>query len=150
MTLDAGDDAPDVTAQNQHGETVSPSFEAPTVVYFYPRDDTPGCTIEAKQFNAELESYRDAGATVYGVSTDDVDSHDAFADKFDLEFDLLADSDGEIADSFDVEIENDFTQRTTFVLADGEVQAVYPGVDPDGHAREVLQEMLDDELVVLD
>ena len=150
MTLDAGDDAPDVTAQNQHGETVSPSFEAPTVVYFYPRDDTPGCTIEAKQFNAELESYRDAGATVYGVSTDDVDSHDAFADKFDLEFDLLADSDGEIADSFGVEIENDFTQRTTFVLADGEVQAVYPGVDPDGHAREVLQEMLDDELVVLD
>ncbi|MCO8242567.1 MULTISPECIES: peroxiredoxin [unclassified Haladaptatus] len=150
MTLDAGDDAPEVTAQNQHGETVSPSFEAPTVVYFYPRDDTPGCTIEAKQFNAELESYRDAGATVYGVSTDDVDSHDAFADKFDLEFDLLADPDGEIADSFGVEIENDFTQRTTFVLADGEVQAVYPGVDPDGHAREVLQEMLDDELVVLD
>lgn len=150
MTLDAGDDAPDVTAQNQHDETVSPSFEAPTVVYFYPRDDTPGCTIEAKQFNAELESYREAGATVYGVSTDDVDSHDEFADKFDLEFDLLADPDGEIADSFGVEVEDDFTQRTTFVLAGGEVQAVYPGVDPDGHAREVLQEMLDDELVVLD
>ena len=150
MTLDAGDDAPDVTAQNQRGETVSPSFADPTVVYFYPRDDTPGCTIEAKQFNEELESYRETGATVYGVSTDDVDSHDAFADKFDLDFDLLADPDGEIADSFGVEVENDFTQRTTFVLADGEVKAVYPGVDPDGHAREVLQEMLDDELVVLD
>ncbi len=150
MTLNEGDDAPNVTAQNQHGETVSPSFSNPTVVYFYPRDDTPGCTIEAKQFNTELESYREAGATVYGVSTDDVDSHGAFADKFDLEFDLLADPDGEIANSFGVEIENDFTPRTTFVLADGEVKAVYPGVDPDGHAREVLQEMLDDKLVALD
>jgi len=150
MTLDAGDDAPEVTAQNQHGETVSPSFDDPTVVYFYPRDDTPGCTVEAKQFNTELESYHDAGATVYGVSTDGVDSHDAFADKFDLDFDLLADPDGEIADSFGVEIEDNYTQRTTFVLADGEVKAVYPGVDPDGHAREVLQGMLDDELVALD
>ncbi|SIR58073.1 peroxiredoxin Q/BCP [Haladaptatus litoreus] len=149
MTLEAGDDAPAVTANNQHGETVSPEFEAPTVVYFYPRDDTPGCTVEAKQFNAELESYRDAGATVYGVSTDDVESHEAFAEKFDLGFDLLADPDGEIADAFGVEVENDYTPRTTFVLADGEVKAVYDGVDPDGHAREVLSDMLDDELVAL-
>ncbi|WP_435156082.1 peroxiredoxin [Haladaptatus sp. DFWS20] len=150
MTLEEGDDAPDVTATNQHGETVSPDFESPTVVYFYPRDDTPGCTVEAKQFNAELETYYDAGATVYGVSTDDVESHDAFAEKFDLEFDLLADPDGEIADAFGVEVENDFTARTTFVLADGDVQAVYSGVDPDGHAREVLSDMLDEKLVVLD
>ncbi|WP_049969100.1 peroxiredoxin [Haladaptatus cibarius] len=150
MTLEAGDDAPAVTANNQHGKTVSPEFEAPTVVYFYPRDDTPGCTVEAKQFNAELESYRDAGATVYGVSTDDVESHEAFAEKFDLGFDLLADPDGEIADAFGVEVEDDYTPRTTFVLAGGEVEAVYDGVDPDGHAREVLSDMLDDELVVLE
>ncbi|GAA0222006.1 peroxiredoxin [Haladaptatus pallidirubidus] len=150
MTLEAGDNAPAVTANNQHGETLSPDFEAPTVVYFYPRDDTPGCTVEAKQFDAELESYRDAGATVYGVSTDDVESHEAFAEKFDLGFDLLADPDGEIADAFGVEVENDFTPRTTFVLADGEVEAVYGSVDPDGHAREVLSDMLDDELVVLE
>lgn len=149
MTLDAGDVAPDVTAENQRGETVSPDFDSPTVVYFYPRDDTPGCTVEAKQFNVELETYHDAGVTVYGVSTDDVESHDAFAAKFDLEFDLLADPDGEIADAFGVNVENDFTPRTTFVLADGKVQAVYDGVNPDGHAREVLSDMLDDELVAL-
>jgi thioredoxin-dependent peroxiredoxin len=149
MTLDVGDDAPDVTAQNQHGETVSPSFEDPTVVYFYPRDDTPGCTVEAKQFNTELETYHDAGVTVYGVSTDDVESHEAFAEKFDLEFDLLADPDEEIANAFGIEVEDGFTPRTTFVVADGTVQAVYPGVNPDGHAREVLQEMLDDELAAL-
>ncbi|GKZ14808.1 peroxiredoxin [Haladaptatus sp. T7] len=150
MTLDAGDDAPEVTAKNQHGETVSPSFEEPTVVYFYPRDDTPGCTVEAKQFNTELETYHDAGVTVYGVSTDDVESHEAFAEKFDLDFDLLADPGGDIADAFGVEVENGFTPRTTFVVADGEVQAFYPGVDPDGHARDVLQEMLDEELVALE
>lgn len=150
MTLDAGDDAPEVTAQNQHDETVSPSFDEPTVVYFYPRDDTPGCTVEAKQFNLELETYHDAGVTVYGVSTDDVDSHAAFAEKFDLEFDLLADPDGEIADSFGVEVENGSTPRTTFVVSNGEVQAVYSGVDPDGHARDVLMEMLDEQLVALD
>ncbi|WP_458208507.1 peroxiredoxin [Haladaptatus sp. NG-SE-30] len=150
MTLEAGDDAPDVTATNQHGETVSPPFEAPTVVYFYPRDDTPGCTVEAKQFNEELETYRDAGVAVYGVSTDDVQSHESFAEKYDLGFDLLADPDGEIADAFGVEVQRNAAPRTTFVLAKDEVQAVYRGVDPDGHAREVLSEMLDDELVTLD
>ncbi|WP_266079604.1 peroxiredoxin [Haladaptatus caseinilyticus] len=149
MTLKAGDSAPDVTAENQHGETVSPDFESPTVVYFYPRDDTPGCTVEAKQFDTELETYHDAGVTVYGVSTDDVESHEAFAEKFGLDFDLLADTDGAIADAFGVTVEDDFTERTTFVLADGEVQAVYGGVDPDGHARDVLSDMLDDDLVAL-
>ncbi|WP_458189544.1 peroxiredoxin [Haladaptatus sp. NG-WS-4] len=150
MALEAGDDAPDVTANNQHGETVSPPFEAPTVVYFYPRDDTPGCTVEAKQFNEELETYRDAGVAVYGVSTDDVASHESFAEKYDLGFDLLADPDGDIADAFGVEVQRNAAPRTTFVLAEGEVQAVYRGVDPDGHAREVLSDMLDDQLVTLE
>ncbi len=149
MTLEAGDDAPDVRAENQRGETVSPEFDTPTVVYFYPRDDTPGCTVEAKQFNAELESYADAGVTVYGVSTDDVESHGEFAEKYDLGFDLLADPDGEIADGFGVEVEDNYTPRTTFILDGGEVRGVYEGVDPDGHARDVLSDMLDDELVVL-
>ena len=150
MPLAAGDDAPTVTAPNQDGEDVTLAFEEPTVLYFYPKDDTPGCTVEANQFQRERETYRDAGVDVYGVSLDDVDSHRSFCESEDLEFDLLADPNGEIADAFDVERrDSGVTARTTFLLADGEVQAVYEGVDPDGHAREVLLDALDDGLVTL-
>ncbi|WP_132058916.1 peroxiredoxin [Halorussus amylolyticus] len=150
MTLETGDGAPTVEAKNQRGETVALDFDEPTVVYFYPRDDTPGCTVEAEQFDAELETYRDADVAVYGVSTDDVESHEAFAEKYDLGFDLLADPDAEIADAFGVDTSRGAAARTTFVLADGEVRAVYGGVDPDGHARDVLGDMLDDGLVALE
>mgnify|MGYP006282922635 FL=1 len=149
MTLDEGDDAPAVEAVNQRGETVAPDFAEPTVLYFYPRDDTPGCTGEAKQFDQELASYRDADVALYGVSTDDVESHEAFVAKYDLGFDLLADPDEAIAAAFDVDVEKDYAARTTFVLADGEVKAVYEGVDPDGHAREVLGDVLDEGLASL-
>ncbi|APW97298.1 peroxiredoxin [Halobiforma lacisalsi AJ5] len=149
MTLETGADAPDVTAPSQDGEEVSPAFEEPTVLYFYPRDDTPGCTVEANQFQRELETYRDAGVAVYGVSTDDVDSHREFRESEGLEFDLLADPDGEVADAFDVDVRSGAAARTTFVLADGEVKAVYEGVDPDGHAREVLEDALEDGIATL-
>jgi peroxiredoxin Q/BCP len=150
MTLDTGDAAPAVEATNQREGTVALDFEEPTVLYFYPRDDTPGCTTEAEQFDAELESYRDAGVSVYGVSTDDVESHEAFAETYELRFDLLADPEAEIADAFGVDTSRDAAERTTFVLADGEVKAVYDGVNPDGHAREVLADMLDEGLVALE
>ncbi|RQG95012.1 peroxiredoxin [Natrarchaeobius oligotrophus] len=151
MVLTAGDDAPTVSARNQDGETITLEFEEPTVLYFYPKDDTPGCSIEANQFQRELESYRDAGVSVYGVSVDDVDSHRSFCDQEGLEFDLLADPDGEVADAFEVDRRGDAgpTARTTFVLADGSVRAVYEDVDPDGHARDVLLEAVDDGLVEL-
>ena len=149
MPLTAGDDAPTVTAPTQDGETVSLAFAAPTVLYFYPKDDTPGCTVEATQFQREREAYADAGVDVYGVSTDSVDSHRSFCEAEGLEFDLLADPDATIAEAFDVDLRNGKTVRTTFLLADGEVQAVYEGVDPDGHAREVLLDALEDGLVTL-
>jgi len=150
MTLEPGANAPTIEAENQRGETVALDFEEPTVLYFYPRDDTPGCTTEAEQFDTELESYRDAGVSVFGVSTDDVESHEAFADKYELRFDLLADPEGEIAAAFGVDTSRGAAARTTFVLADGEVEAAYDGVDPDGHARDVLGDMLDDGLVALE
>ena len=149
MPLSEGADAPTVTAPTQDGDDVSLSFDEPTVLYFYPKDDTPGCTIEANQFQRERETYRDAGVDVYGVSTDDVESHRSFCESEGLEFDLLADPDGEVADAFDVELQGGTTPRTTFFLADGEVQAVYEGVDPDGHARDVLMDALEDGLVTL-
>lgn len=138
--LDVGDDAPEVTAENQDDETVTLDFATPTVLYFYPRDDTPGCTVEAKGFEAEREAYADAGLSVYGVSTDDADSHAEFCEKYGLGFDLLADPDGELADAFDVDHASGAAERVTYVLADGEVQATYPGVSPDGHAETVLDD----------
>lgn len=150
MPLEPGDPAPDVTAPNQHGRETTPSFDEPTVVYFYPADDTPGCTTEATEFGAELATYHDAGVAVYGVSVDDVDSHAAFAEKHDIEFDLLADPDGDVATAFDVDRRSSgVTERTTFVVVDGEIYDVYTGVDPDGHAREVLGDLLDDGVVEL-
>ena len=142
MTLEAGDPAPEVSAANQDGETVSPDFEEPTVVYFYPRDGTPGCTLEAREFEADLESFRQSGAAVYGVSTDDVDSHREFADEEELSFDLLADPDGAVAEAFGLTAQDDFVERITFVLADGEVQAVVDAdtMQPEGHAADVLEE----------
>jgi peroxiredoxin Q/BCP len=89
--LDVGDAAPAISAQNQDDETVTPAFEDPTVVYFYPRDGTPGCTLEAQQFRDHHDAFRDIAATVYGVSTDTVEDHAGFAAEEDLPFDLLAD-----------------------------------------------------------
>lgn len=143
MVLDTGARAPTVTATNQGGTEVMLTFDAPTVLYFYPRDDTPGCTTEAGQFDAELQTYREAGVAVYGVSTDDVDSHREFAAEQGLGFDLLADPDGEVAEAFGVDVSNGAADRTTFVCADGEVQAVYEGVSPDGHAEEILADLPD-------
>jgi len=138
--LDEGDPAPEISAQNQADETVTPAFDEPTVVYFYPRDGTPGCTLEAQQFRDHHEAFRDIDATVYGVSTDTVADHAAFAADEDLPFDLLADPDGEIAGAFGLSVQDGFVERVTFVLADGEVAAVIDAdnVNPDGHAADVL------------
>lgn len=150
MTRRPGDAISAVTATNQHGETVTLAFEEPTVVYFYPRDDTPGCTVEAEQFSLEHETYRDAGVAVYGVSTDSVESHAAFVEKYDLDVELLADPDGDVAETFGVDTSSGAAERTTFVLADGEIKEAYTGVKPDGHARKVLSDMLDAGLATLD
>lgn len=148
--LEAGDPAPDVEAPNQDGESVSPSFDQPTVVYFYPEDGTPGCATEADQFAREADAYADAGVTVYGVSRDDVDSHREFADAHDVPYDLLADPEGDLCEAFSVPLDDrGRAERTTFVLTNGEVKAVYEGVSPDGHARDVMMDMLDDGLAEL-
>jgi len=145
MPLDPGDPAPAVRAENQDGETVTLEFAEPTVVYFYPRDETRGCSIEAREFDAHLDAFREAGVSVYGVSTDDVDSHAAFVESEGLEFDLLADPENELLEAFGVELlegpGEPAAARTTFVLADDEVQAVYTGVDPEGHAEAVLADL---------
>jgi peroxiredoxin Q/BCP len=140
--LEPGDPAPTVSAVNQRGETVEPEFARPTVVYFYPKDFTSGCTIEANDFQDVLPEYRDAGIDVYGVSMDDQQSHADFAEEEGLTYDLLADPDGELAGAFGLDTSEGYTDRRTFVLAEGEVVAVYDPelADPSGHAREVLDD----------
>jgi peroxiredoxin Q/BCP len=147
--LDVGEEAPVVSAKNQNGETVELRYDVPTVVYFYPADDTPGCTTEAKQFQTERDVYDEAGVDVYGVSLDTVESHKKFAEKYDFQFDLLADPDAEIADSFGVPVNQGTANRVTVVIVDGRVHKVYEDVAPDGHAREVLKELMDEGVVGL-
>jgi len=140
--LEVGDPAPEITATNQHGEMVSPDFENYTCVYFYPKDFTGGCTIQANDFQDTLPAYREAGVTVYGVSLDDVETHADFADEEGVEFDLLADPDGDLAAAFGLDTSEGYTDRITFLLADGAVVETYDPelADPEGHAHEVLED----------
>lgn len=147
MVLEPGTTVDPIKADNQWGDRVRVTFEEPTVLYFYPRDDTPGCATEAKGFDAVHERYEDADVSVYGVSTDGVDDHCEFAQRHDLGFDLLADEDGTVAEAFDVSIEDDRCARTTFVVAGRRVYGVYEGVRPDGHARQVLRDLAAVDLI---
>lgn len=150
MVLETGAPVPEVTATTQDDERTTVEFVDPTVLFFYPRDGTPGCTTEATQFDAELETYGDADVAVYGVSTDDAESHREFADSEDLDVTLLADPDERIAEAFGVPVNNGAATRTTFVCAQRQVCGLYEGVNPDGHARNVLKDILDIGLATLE
>ncbi|TSD14872.1 peroxiredoxin [Haloglomus irregulare] len=138
--LEAGDTVSEVSAPNQNDESVTLAFDEPTVVYFYPKDFTGGCTIQVNDFEDHCPEFRELGVHVYGVSLDDVQSHADFAEEEGVTFDLLADTDGEVAAAFGVDTDEGYTDRLTFLLADGEVVATYDPelADPSGHAMEVL------------
>jgi len=108
------------------------------VIYFYPRDDTPGCTVEGKEFRELYEQFAGLDCAVVGVSTDSVESHLGFAEKHGLPFPLLADTRGELANAFGV-LERGMARRATFVLdRDGRVARSFLEVTPRGHAQQVL------------
>jgi thioredoxin-dependent peroxiredoxin len=119
----------------------------PVVLYFYPRDDTPGCTKQACGIRDEWAAFREAGAVVLGVSPDDVDSHLAFAEKYDLPFTLLADPDHEVAEAYGVWKEKSMfgrriwgNERSTFVIdEDGRIKGAQRRVRPERHAEWVLE-----------
>lgn len=111
----------------------------PVVLYFYPRDDTSGCTKEACEFRDAWTRFKQAGAAVIGVSTDDNSSHAAFAQKYHLPFPLLPDEHETIAKAYGVPVHGGFAKRVTFVIdRDGRVAKVFPSVNPVGHAAEIL------------
>ncbi|MBP7227565.1 MAG: thioredoxin-dependent thiol peroxidase [Longilinea sp.] len=121
------------------------------VLYFYPKDDTPGCTTEACGFRDRYDAYREAGAVILGVSPDAPRSHAKFASKYDLPFPLLADEDHAVCAAYGVwgrkkfmGREYDGVLRTTFVIGeDGQVLRVFENVKPDGHSQEVLAALRD-------
>jgi thioredoxin-dependent peroxiredoxin len=109
------------------------------VLYFYPKDDTPGCTVEGKEFRDLYDEFAALGAVVVGVSTDSVESHRRFAEKHALPFPLLADTEGEFARAFGVLTDDGIAERVTFVIGpDGRLRRSFMNVPPRGHAREVL------------
>lgn len=136
--LSEGDTAPAFTAQRHDGEPFTFDPDGITVLYFYPKDDTPGCTKEACAFRDRFEAFQEAGVAVLGVSSDTVESHQRFREKHGLPFTLLADPDHAIAERYDVPVENGYTDRVTYLIRDGRIAKTYPDIDPETHAEEIL------------
>ena len=147
--LDITDPAPDFTLPRNGGDDVHLSVlkGSPVVLFFYPRDDTPGCTKESIGFSEVLQSFADKGVAVFGVSKDSIASHDAFAAKYQLNVPLLSDESGSVCEDYGVWLEkNTFgktymgIERSTFLInADGNIARVWRKVKVPGHVKEVLE-----------
>ena len=146
--LQAGAKVPAFSLQASDGSTVSLAGLAGSraVLYFYPRADTPGCTVEACGFRDAIAGYKALGVPVFGISPDPIKDVAKFAAKFDLNFPLLADEDHKMCEAFGVWVEKSMygkkyfgAARTTFVIdAQGKIEKVFEKVQPDGHDKEVL------------
>jgi peroxiredoxin Q/BCP len=147
--IDEGAPAPDFTLTSDSGEevTLSDFRGSPVVLYFYPKDDTPGCTVEACGFRDAYADFEQRGAVVLGISPDDEASHVRFKEKFELPFTLLADTEHAVAEQYGVWVEKNYAgkkywgvKRSTFVVdADGNVVKAMHNVKPDGHPQKVLE-----------
>jgi peroxiredoxin Q/BCP len=141
--LTQGQAAPDFTLKTEAGQEVTlfTQGDRPTVLFFYPKDDTPGCTIECKEFRDARAEFVDR-ADVYGISPDDAVSHQAFRDKYGLNFPLLSDPGHQVASKFGVwgpkKTGGEGIRRTTFIIRAGLIARVFTDVKPEGHAKEVL------------
>jgi thioredoxin-dependent peroxiredoxin len=148
LELKEGNTAPEFSAMTNGGKKVSlTDYKGKNVIlYFYPKDDTPGCTKEACGFRDAYDEFKKRGAVVLGVSTDPVKTHDKFVEKFQLPFQLLADEDKKIVEAYGVWGEKSFmgrkymgTHRVTFLIdGDGRIKKIWPQVKPEDHPKEVL------------
>jgi peroxiredoxin Q/BCP len=141
--LKTGTEPPALTGLDQNGVTHTLQQERghPVVVYFYPKDATPGCTKEACAFRDVWDKYKAAGVQVFGVSADDQRSHEKFATNQKLPFPIIADPDHHWIEAFGVPTRLGFASRVSFLLGpDGKVAKVYPNVDPGVHAAQVLED----------
>lgn len=147
--LEIGDKAPAFKAESDTGETFSLSAMKgkPFVLYFYPKDDTSGCTAEACAFTENIKAFDKLGVTVLGVSKDSLDKHAKFRAKYDLKFPLLSDADGTICEAYGTWIEKSMygrkymgIDRSTFLIgSDGKIKALWRKVKVPGHIEEVLK-----------
>ncbi len=144
--------APEIDSVNQNNQAVKLSVykdNANVVLYFYPKDDTPGCTIQANQFTELLPEFKLCDTVVIGVSKDSCNSHMAFINKYELKIDLLADTDGKLCESYGVWQEKEKNGvkkmgivRSTFLInKSGVLEDVMYGVDPEGHAKLMLEKV---------
>ncbi len=149
--LQSGDKAPDFNLRNDNDEAVKLSnYKGRKVVlYFYPKDDTPGCTAEACSFRDGFSEIQKRGVALFGVSIDTVESHKKFKEKFHLNFPLLSDADKKVVNAYGVWKEKNMygkkymgIERTTFIIdEDGKIKKVFPKVKVDGHYDEVIAEL---------
>jgi len=147
--LDEGKKAPVFTLNNQDGKSISLKdfYGKKVVLYFYPKDDTSGCTKEACSFRDGLPEFNNLNAVILGVSPDSVESHKKFAEKYNLPFTLLSDEPREIIEKYDVWKEkNNYgkkymgVERTTFLIDEnGMIKKIFPKVKVDGHDQELLE-----------
>jgi thioredoxin-dependent peroxiredoxin len=140
MTLSVGTTAPAFTTKDDEGNSVSLSdFQGKVVVlYFYPKDDTPGCTKQAQSFRDNFTEYQDKDMVVLGVSMDDQASHQKFKEKYGLPFKLVVDSDGAITKAYDVD-GGGYAKRVTYIIdAEGTITHVDDKVNTSTHAADVL------------
>jgi peroxiredoxin Q/BCP len=148
MALEPGHPAPTFTLPRDGGGTVSlDTLKGQAVVlYFYPKDDTPGCTLEAQSFTAEVEAFAGAGAVILGISKDSVKKHDKFRDKYGLKIALLSDEESDVCERYGVWVEKSMygktyfgIERATFLIDKaGNLARIWRKVKVDGHADEVL------------
>lgn len=148
--LREGDYAPDFTLDSDKGGsiTLSELRGKNVVLYFYPKDDTPGCTIEGKEFSNYIDDFEDAKTIVIGISRDDTTSHQRFKQKCDLSVTLVSDIDGTVCEAYAVWVEKNMygkkymgIQRDTFLVdKKGMIKKIWHKVKVEGHAREVLEE----------
>jgi peroxiredoxin Q/BCP len=153
MNVEVNQSAPAFSLADETGKirTLEEFAGRPLVLYFYPKDDTPGCTKEACSFRDDYHVYEEAGVTILGVSPDSPKSHAKFKEKFNLPFSLLADVDHKLADAYGVwglkkfmGREYDGIFRSTFLIApDGKIRKIFPDVKPEGHSAEVLAALKD-------
>ncbi len=151
MSLQLGDPAPDFSLLDGAGNTIKLADlrGKRVVLYFYPRDNTPGCTKEACAFRDEYSSFQGKDMVVLGVSTDDAKKHQKFTEKYDLPFPLLCDTDASVATAYESYGLKKFMgkeymgiKRQTFVIApDGRIEQIYRKVKPAEHAAQILQDL---------